>query len=144
MRPLLRRISVVGKFCSLAPLTVGLVAALATVSCGDGGGNGTGPNPDDAIGSVVVSPAQATVTVGATVQLDATVLNGRGETLHLEPQWISSSPSIASVDDNGLVTGLAAGTAMVSASAGGKSGSASVTVLDPIPPKAGRRAETRS
>lgn len=112
-----------------------LFTALVSGSCGDGSGAGTGPDPDDAIASVVVSPLQATVAVGATVQLSVTVLNGHGESLHTAVAWTSSAVSVASVDDNGLVSGLSVGVATVTASAGGVSSSSVVTVTDPVTPE---------
>lgn len=45
--------------------------------------------------------------------------------------WTSSDPSVATVDENGLVTALAGGTTKITASAGGKSADCMVTVNVP-------------
>ena len=45
--------------------------------------------------------------------------------------WTSSNPSVATVDVNGLVKALAGGTSIITASAGGKSASCTVTVNIP-------------
>ena len=44
--------------------------------------------------------------------------------------WTSSSPAVATVDDNGNVTGVAAGTATITAQAGDKTATCVVTVTD--------------
>jgi hypothetical protein len=48
--------------------------------------------------------------------------------------WSSSNTAVATVDQNGLVTGAGNGTATISAKAGGKTGTASVTVTTAVPP----------
>ena len=72
--------------------------------------------------SITVSPASGSVTVGATLQFTAS--GGRAPYT-----WTVSDSAIASIDGNGLLTGLAAGNVMVTArDAGGAIGSSSVTV----------------
>jgi uncharacterized protein YjdB len=77
------------------------------------------PPPVD---SVVVMPNPASVTTGGTVQLTATVRDADGNALiGRAVSWQSSNPSVATVDANGLVTGVTPGTITVSAtSEGGK------------------------
>lgn len=81
------------------------------------------------VASVVVSPSTPETVVGQSVQLRATladqegnVLNGRSVT------WSTSAPSVASVNGDGLVQGLAQGTATVTAASDGTSGTAHLTV----------------
>jgi hypothetical protein len=110
-----------------------LCAATLLLSCG-GDGGGTEPDPLDAIASVAVSPAAATVDLGATTQLQATARNGRNETVSgAAVTWTSVDPQRASVS-NGLVTGLAEGAVTIRATAGGRTGEAQITVNDPNPP----------
>jgi uncharacterized protein YjdB len=45
--------------------------------------------------------------------------------------WLSTSPTIASVSATGLVTGVADGTATITASADGKSATATIRVFSP-------------
>lgn len=74
---------------------------------------------------VSVSPSEAKVTAGKTVQLHATV-NPSGHTV----KWSSNNERIAKVDENtGEVTGVSAGTATITATAdGGAHGTATITV----------------
>ena len=90
------------------------------------------------VATVTVSPTSATIAVGGTqtfsvVLKDASgnVLSGRSVT------WTSSAPSIAGVSATGVVTGLVAGTATITATSEGKSGTASLAVALPPPPSSG-------
>ncbi|HEX9547363.1 MAG TPA: right-handed parallel beta-helix repeat-containing protein, partial [Acidimicrobiales bacterium] len=89
------------------------------------------------VASVTVSPASASVQVGATQQLLAvtkdaagTVLTGRVVT------WASSASLVAAVTGTGLVTGLALGAATITATSEGQSGTAAITVTV-LPPPSG-------
>ncbi len=74
---------------------------------------------------VTVNPSEVTVKIGETATLTADVEPADAEyTL----EWSSLTPDIASVDQDGTVTGLAAGNAVIMAEAGGKTGSCTVTV----------------
>jgi len=56
-------------------------------------------------------------------------------TVHVAVEWASSAPSVASIDeDTGVLTGVSEGTAIATATAAGKTGSANVTVNEPVPP----------
>jgi uncharacterized protein YjdB len=75
------------------------------------------------------------VDVGSSVQLNATVLNGRGVTVHAAVEWSSSAPSVAGIDeDTGVLIGVSEGTAIATATAAGRTGSANVTVNEPVSP----------
>ena len=75
--------------------------------------------------SVTVTPASASVKVGETVTLTATVLpSAAGH----QVEWISSDIGVAKVSVDGVVTGVKAGTATITASADGKSSACTVTV----------------
>jgi len=89
------------------------------------------------VAAVAVSPSSTSVQAGGTVQLAAAttdsvgaVLSGRAVT------WGSSNTAVALVSAGGLVTGVATGTAAITATSEGKSGTATVTVttLPPPPP----------
>jgi hypothetical protein len=86
--------------------------------------------PAAKIKSVSVAPASATIQPGATVQLTATSKPTQAPSF----TWASSNTSVATVTQSGLVTGVAEGTATITASAGGKSGSSLITVSAPPPP----------
>ncbi len=84
--------------------------------------------------SVEVSPLTAELTaLGATVQLTAGALDANGHAVaEAEFSWESSDAAVATVDASGLVTGVAVGVATITASAESASGSAGVTVMQPV------------
>jgi len=86
------------------------------------------------VASVTVGPATASVPTGQTVQLAATPKDASGAPLSGRVvTWTSSSVAVATVNGSGLVTGVAAGAATLTATSEGKSGTASVTVTAPPP-----------
>jgi hypothetical protein len=91
-----------------------------------------GPTP---VATVSVQPTSGNVDVGSTLQLTATTRDAGGSVLTGRPiTWTSSNTSVATVSGSGLVSGVAAGTATVTASAEGKSGTSSITVVPPTQP----------
>ena len=76
--------------------------------------------------SVAVTPAEASLTVGETVSLTATVApdNATDKTV----TWASSDEGIATVGADGMVTAVAEGAATITATADGKSATVTVTV----------------
>src|SRR2546426_5544512 len=89
------------------------------------------------VASVAVSPASASVVVGQTVQLTATPQEAHGQPLSGRVvTWASSNTAVATVNGSGLVSGVAAGPATITATSEGQSGTATVTVTDvPAPPE---------
>jgi hypothetical protein len=81
--------------------------------------------------TVTVSPSSATVAVNDNVQLTATVSPAKAAT---SVTWSTSNAAVATVSASGLVTGVAAGTATIRATAGGVSGSSTITVASSPPP----------
>jgi uncharacterized protein YjdB len=85
---------------------------------------------------VSVSPRPTSVVVGSTRQLTATATYSDGSTANVttDASWASNATTTATVTvHGGLVSGVAAGTARVTASLGGKSASSDVTVT-PVAP----------
>ena len=83
-------------------------------------------------GSVVVSPAADTVALGDTLRLLAEAYDENGHRVEgAELAWSSSNTSVAQVDGLGLVTGVAEGTATITATAGDARGRAQITVEHP-------------
>jgi len=79
--------------------------------------------------SVSVTPTAPAVDVGQSVQLTATTRGAGGETLTGRPiTWRSSNEQVAFVSSTGVVVGLRAGTATITATAEGVSASIIVTV----------------
>jgi hypothetical protein len=88
-----------------------------------------------AVGSVTLSPATASVNVGSTTLLTATVKDVGGTVLiGRTVTWTTSDAAVATVSSAGLVTGVNAGTATITGASGGKSGTASLTAVVPPPP----------
>ena len=80
--------------------------------------------------SVAVAPATATIgAIGATQAFTATARDANNNPLTAPTfTWASSDTKVATVDAAGVVTAVANGTARISATSGGKSGSVNVTV----------------
>ena len=80
-------------------------------------------------GSVVVSPAEATLAPGDTLRLVAEVFDENGHRVSgVAVAWSSSDVGIARVDEAGLVEGVTEGMARITARAGDASGVAEITV----------------
>lgn len=83
----------------------------------------------EAVEAEPAAPGSPSTLIDETVQLRATVHFSSGLVLKGCPfSWASDDDDIASVDDEGLVTGLAAGRATITATLGGISGSTQVSV----------------
>ena len=81
------------------------------------------------IASVTVSAPLKSIEVGNTTQLSAVAYDQTGaQLIGVTFQWLSSDKTIATVSNTGVVTGVAVGSARISALAGTVSGFADVTV----------------
>lgn len=119
--------------------STGIVHALAsgsaTITARSEGQSGTSVitaslRPVDA---VTVTPGSATMAIGQRVQLTATVVDSSGSQLSGRAvAWTSDQPTIASVAQDGMVTGVATGRATITATSEGKSGKATIDVT-PVP-----------
>src|ERR1043166_4612084 len=106
--------------------------SLGAVACG-GVPTGTGPGGTE-VAAVSVTPNPAAVAVGESIQLVATLLDANGDTLTGHPvTWTSANAALAGVSNSGSVSGVAEGTGNITATSGGKSGSATLTVTAPLP-----------
>jgi uncharacterized protein YjdB len=110
----------------------GVAPGTATITATSEGKIGTAtlvvtPAP---VASVTVAPATATIKRGDTKQFTATAKDASGNVLSGRTfTWTSSDPSIATVDQNGVVTGIAEGkNVVITATTDGKSGTAILTV----------------
>lgn len=107
-------------------------------ACGGSGGTSPPPPappppPPAPVASVVVTPSQATIEVGATVQLTAQPRDAVGNNLNRAVTWQSQTPALASVNTSGLVTGVAPGNATIVATSEGAAGNATIEVRAPPP-----------
>ncbi len=81
------------------------------------------------VASIAVSPGAASVPVGASVQLAAKLADAEGaELLGRTVAWSSNTTVVAVVSEAGRVTGVAPGTATVTATAEGRTASTVITV----------------
>ena len=115
-------------------LVTGVAAGSATITATSEGKSSTAAITVIVVpvASVTVSPAAATIVVGGTQQLSAVTKDSAGNTLNGRVvTWSSSNPAVATVSASGLVSGVAAGSASITATSEGKSGSAAGTVQTP-------------
>jgi len=95
-------------------------------------GDSHAPTP---VESVVVTPQVLQLLAGSAGALVAEVKDGSGNVLRdRRLVWASANPAIATVSDNGVVTGVSAGSVDIAATSEGKSAVATVTVV-PVPPR---------
>src|SRR5205807_589553 len=84
------------------------------------------------VAAVTVSPAAPTVQVGQTAQLTATPRDANGTPLSGRAvTWASNNTAVAMVNGSGLVTAGAVGSATITATSAGQSGTAAITVTAP-------------
>ena len=94
------------------------------------------PPPDPVVAMVTVSPSEASIEEGETQQFAAKALTSGGmEIPDAEFTWSSSDEAVATVDADGLATGVGTGEAMITATADSVSGAVTLTVTDPPPPE---------
>jgi hypothetical protein len=81
------------------------------------------------VATIEVTPNSVSRQIGQTVQLGVALKNANGDLVSGPAvTWTSSNQAVASVSNSGLVTALALGATTISAMAGGKTGTAQVTV----------------
>ena len=105
------------------PTTIILVLTLALTNCGSGGAqsNNNPPPPVSlSLSSLQMTPGNASVAPGATLQFTATgkYSDGSSKDLTASAQWKSSDSSVASIAAAGKVTAVGAGTVTVTATSG--------------------------
>jgi uncharacterized protein YjdB len=128
-------------------ICAGFALAAFALGCGGssdltgppGGGGGGGGGGTQAVASVSVSPTSAALLVGGsdsvtlgTTTLVATPKDASGTALSGRTvTWSSSSTSVATVTSAGVVTGVAPGTATITATSEGRTAQVPVTVTRP-------------
>lgn len=111
----------------MAAAIAAISTAVLLAACGGDSPTGPGTKP---VATVTVTPPTANLTVGQTQQLTAAMKDASGAALTgRSVAWSSDKPGTADVNaTTGLVTGKAAGSAIITATSEGKSGSATITV----------------
>jgi uncharacterized protein YjdB len=117
------KFSLIGAFAALAIFAVG-------VGC-----KGFFVNPT--VSSIVIDPSTPTVSIGQTQQMSAAGTDSNGNAITLTAGtsctgttvcWSSDTPSVATINAGGLLTGVSAGTSTITASSGTATATASATV----------------
>ncbi|MBZ2210108.1 ice-binding family protein [Massilia soli] len=116
-------------FCS-----AGLLAAALVAGCGGGGDQGRDPIlglPGASLVSIAVTPATASIALGTSQQFVATAVysDGSAQDVSTKSAWTTATPAVATVTAaSGNATGLSQGSAAISATFNGKTGTAVLTV----------------
>jgi uncharacterized protein YjdB len=114
-------------------LWLGPALTIATLAACDSSPLLPPPPPPVPVASVLVAPGEISLIAGQTRQLTATPLSATGQALpDRSVQWETSNATIATITSSGLVTAIARGAATVTATSGGHSGQALVTVEQPV------------
>src|SRR6185503_17791650 len=119
----------------------GIAAGSATSTANASGVSGTSaitvtaaPPPPPVVTTVTVAPTSASIVAGATTTLQATVKDQNGNAMSGQTvTWSTNNPAAATVNASGVVTGVAAGSAIITATSSGKAGTSSITVTA-VPP----------
>ena len=86
------------------------------------------------IASVSISPASSQLQIGGTQQLSASVKDASGNQVpNAATTWSSSNPAVVTVSALGVASAISAGSATITATSSGISGTASVAVSSPAP-----------
>jgi glucose/arabinose dehydrogenase len=115
---------------ALAPV---LIVALVSGCGGDDGGGNVEPTP---VTEVTVTTPDPSIEVGQTVQLTATARDSRNLVVEGKSfEWTSSDQAVATVTPTGVVTGVAEGSAQITATTDGVPGTVAISVTAiPAPP----------
>ena len=111
-------------------LRLAIVAAAGTLFACGGGGEPTPSGPNTPVLTTVsVTLVSSTIQTGLTTTAAATGRDQTGAAISLGTvAWASATPSVATVSSAGVVLGVSPGQATITATAGGKQGSATITV----------------
>jgi hypothetical protein len=107
------------------------LVALCVASCDD---NGNPSGPSSIVASVGVIPGVFSLVVGDTLQL-TTISRGKAGNplIGRSVAWTTSASTVATVSSTGTVSGVGVGSAMITATVEGKTGTAVVTVSPSYP-----------
>jgi len=116
-----------GKLSQSLCFTFSLVLVLVVTGCAS---SRSGLSPVKTLMSIGVTPATASIAIGATEQFAATATYSDGSTADISSTatWAAASSGIATVNSSGLATGVAAGSTAVSASMNGMSGTTMLSI----------------
>jgi alpha-tubulin suppressor-like RCC1 family protein len=125
----------VGTF-SLIAFVIGCSSATTDGSTSTNGNGSTSGGTTQTVAVVTITPPTLTLAVGATGTLAAQAISASGVAVTGKSvAWASSNTSIATVAA-GVVTGVGAGVALITATIDSKSAVVSVTITAPVSPQA--------
>lgn len=106
-----------------------LLPVFAALGCGV-----TEPTPPPVVVEIRIAPAAASLLIGATREFVVTPRDSYGNIVTGHPfTWATTAPTVATVSEAGLVTGVGAGIAMITATLEGHVARAEVTVVELSP-----------
>ncbi len=108
-----------------------LVLSIFIAGCGNWDGNSANVNTSGAtLTAIAVTPADPNIAKNLTIQLQATGIysDGTSQDITTAVTWSEETPEVATVNAEGLATGIAAGTSVVQAALGDISGNTTLTV----------------
>jgi uncharacterized protein YjdB len=93
------------------------------------------PPPLAPVASVSLSAPSTSLQVGQTAQITATIVDANGNTVTGRSiGWSSTNPTVVTVSVTGVVTAVGSGSATISATSEGKTGTLAMTVASAITP----------
>jgi hypothetical protein len=110
-------------------LLMSFIAAVMVAACGGGGSSGSSGTAT--LQTITVTPANPSIAVGTTQQMTATGTFSDSSTQNITASvtWNSGTTSVATVTSpGGLVSGVAGGSSVITATSGAVSGNTTVTV----------------
>ncbi len=126
--------NILKRYTKILVCSVGFLGAALVSGCG-GGDQGRAPIlgvPAADLVSVAVTPATASVAIGATKQFTATAVYSDGSARDVtgNAAWTSATPAVATVNaGTGIAVGVNPGNSVITAAFQGKNGTATLTVL---------------
>jgi uncharacterized protein YjdB len=92
-----------------------LVLSMGLAGCGGGGSSST----TSTVAKITLTPATATVGVGQSQSYFAALADVDNNEVSAAVAWASSATNVATIDSNGVATGVSAGTTQITATSNG-------------------------
>jgi uncharacterized protein YjdB len=115
-------------------LATGIAAGTVTISAKSGSVTGTAmlTVTSATLSAIAVTPANPSTAIGTTLQFTATgtFSDSSHQDITLSVLWSSGTPAVATINNQGLATGISAGTSTITATLGSVNGSTTLTVAN--------------